>query len=377
DQYQQRVAIKLLHRHAGSEGAVKRFRAERQILASLSHPNIATLIDGGVTEEGQPYLVMEYVDGSPITHWCDGRKLATRDRVKLFLQVCAAVEAAHRNLIVHRDLKPGNILVTTDGRAKLLDFVIARLLGALGTQTAGHPGPDLRSFTPSPAAPAQLRGAALTTATDGRAKLLDFGIARLLGELGTEPAGNPGTDLRSFTPSHAAPEQLRGAALTTATDVFSLGVVLYQLLTGRQPFASRVQPDEVAAPAGLGAELDAILATALHVDAAQRYASVQELRADLEHWLDDEPVLAHGGGTAYRIGKFLRRHRAGSVLAAVALCAILTASGVALWQARIARRAAADQQELNAFLMDVLAMSDPFNEGEDITLSEALDRAVD
>lgn len=323
-QFEKRVAIKFLHAHARHPAAERGFLAERQILASLDHPNVATMLDGGVTDEGQPYIVLEYIDGEPITQWADARGLAQRERVKLMLQVCSAVEAAHRRLIVHRDLKPGNILVTSDGRAKLLDF----------------------------------------------------GIARLLGGLGTDPAGAQGGELRSFTPSHAAPEQLRGGALTTATDVFALGVVLYQLLTGRQPFASRVQPDEVAAPAGLGPDLDAILARALHVDTAQRYASVQELRNDLCCWLDDEPVLAHPGGPAYRIGKFLRRHRIGSALATVALAAILTASGVALWQARVAKRAAADQEELNAFLMDVLAMSDPFFEGEDITLSDALDRAA-
>jgi eukaryotic-like serine/threonine-protein kinase len=240
------------------------------------------------------------------------------------LQVCAAVEAAHRSLIVHRDLKPGNILV----------------------------------------------------AAGGRVKLLDFGIARLLGEVTPDPVGAPTNEFASFTPTYAAPEQIRAQPVTTGTDVFALGVVLYRLLTGRLPYENRRDPDAVAAPAGLDPELDSIIARALHVQLAQRYASVQELRTELEHWLRNEPVTAFAGGAGYRFGKFLGRHRVGSALGAVAIVAICAATATALWQSHVARRAAADQQQLNAFLMEVISMSDPFSEGDDITLSTALDRAA-
>ena len=320
EQFERRAAIKFLH--ASHAAAARRFRAERQILADLDHPNIATLLDGGVTDAGQPWLVMEYIDGQPITDWADARALSRRERVQLFLQVCAAVEATHTRLVVHRDLKPGNILVTTDGRVKLLDF----------------------------------------------------GIARLLGE---STAGVAGAELASFTPAYAAPEQIRAQPVTTATDVFALGVVLFRLLTGKLPFDARVDPDVAAGPAGLEPDLDAIIARALEADPGRRYSIVQALRTDLEHWLRDEPVPAHDGGHAYRLGKFLRRHRRGSALAALALAAVLGTTIMALWQAGVARRTAEDLRQHNAFLQDVLRMSDPFQEGDDLTLGAALDRAAE
>lgn len=325
DQFEKRVAVKFLHRHAGHPNSIRRFIVERQILANLDHPNIATLLDGGVTEDGQPYLVMEYIDGEPITHWCEQHESPRRARIELFLQVCLAVEAAHRNLIVHRDLKPGNILVTQDGRAKLLDF----------------------------------------------------GIARLLDERAAEYVPTRGSEPISFTPEYAAPEQIRNQLVSTSTDVFALGVVLYQLLTSRLPFGVRTDPTAVAAPAGLDGDLDAILARALQAEADHRYATVQELRSELERYLRGEPVAAYPGGRGYRIRKFVGRHRVGSLAGAAAIVAVLAASGVAIWQANLARKAAADTRQLNEFLMDVLRMSDPFNEGEDMTLSAALDKAAE
>jgi tetratricopeptide (TPR) repeat protein/predicted Ser/Thr protein kinase len=324
-QFEKRAAVKFLRTRAPHPSMVQRFRDERQILASLDHPNVATLLDGGVTDDGQPYLVMEYVDGAPITAWSEQHSLSRRARVKLFLQVCAAVEAAHRNLIVHRDLKPGNILVTADGRVKLLDF----------------------------------------------------GIARLLGDEAAGPVTTRGSEPASFTPSFAAPEQMRALPVSTSTDVFALGAVLYRLLTDRLPFATRADPDTVAEPAGLAPDLDAILARAMQVDRDQRYATVQELRNDLESWLDGRPVAAYHGGRSYKLGKFLRRHRIGSTIGAAAVIAILAASGTALWQWYAAQRAADNLLQYNAFLMDVLKMSDPFSEGDELTLSEALDRAAE
>jgi eukaryotic-like serine/threonine-protein kinase len=324
EQFEKRVAIKFLHRHARIPSAVQRFRAERQMLANLDHPNIATLLDGGVTDDGQPYLVMEYIDGQSITGWADTRSLSRRARIELFLQVCAAVEGAHRQLIVHRDLKPGNVLVSQDGRVKLLDF----------------------------------------------------GIAHLLDESAPEFVATRGSQPVSFTPDYAAPEQMQAKPVSTATDVFALGVILYQLLTARLPFERRTDPLAVAAPASLDPDLDAVLARALEADPQRRYATVQALRTDLEHWLHGAPVTAHPDSSAYRLRKFVGRHRAGVAVGALAVMAILTAGGVALWQAQLARSAAADMREWNSFLMDVLRMSNPFGEGEELTLSAALDRAA-
>lgn len=325
EQFQKRAAVKFLHGHARVPIAVQRFRAERQILANLDHPNVATLLDGGVTDDGQPYLVMEFVDGEPITAWVQARSLSRRACVQLFLQVCSAVEAAHRNLIVHRDLKPGNILVTRDGRVKLLDF----------------------------------------------------GIARLLDETAPEYVATRGSEGLSFTPDYAAPEQMRALPVSTATDVFALGVVLYLLLTGRLPFDRRATPETPAAPARVEPDLDAILARAMAIEVERRYATVPELRTDLERWLDGRTVSAHPDSRRYRFAKFVGRHRVGAALVTIATLAVLGASGVAIWQAQVARRAAADLLQYNEFLMGVLRMSDPFDEGEELTLSAALDRAAE
>lgn len=278
---------------------MQRFRAERQILAGLQHPHIARLLDGGVTDDGRPYLVMEYVAGQPLTTFCDERRQPLVERLRLFRQVCAAIAYAHRNLVVHRDLKPGYILVTAEGEVKLLDFGIAKLLDA-----------------------AALAADAVLTRTGAWV----------------------------LTPEYAAPEQMRGGAVTTATDVYGLGLVLYELLCGRPPFelggrswgeverlvceveplrprealqrAQRSDPTERAGVAAvarargtdarrlahaLRGDLDNIVLTALRKEPERRYASAAALADDVARHLAGQPVAARGDAVRYRLGKFVQR----------------------------------------------------------------------
>jgi eukaryotic-like serine/threonine-protein kinase len=328
-QFLRRVAIKVL-RAGDDAGLRQRVLAERQILAALDHPNIARLLDGGVTGDGRPYLVMEHVEGLPIDVYCDRMRLTVNERLRLFVVVARAVAYAHRNLVVHRDLKPSNILVTTDGTPKLLDFGIARLL---------NPG---------------LGGVAVRT-LEGRVEL---------------------------TPEWASPEQLRGEALTTQSDIYTLGVLLYDLLCGRRPFhasslagliplaceedagrpSSRVQQDEVlplldgssrtvraavvarsmqSSPVRLARELrgdlDAIVDVALRKESRNRYASADLLIEDIERYLGGQPVRARPGGRARALVKLVRRHRITAVAMAAGAVALVSGAGTALWQASIAR----------------------------------------
>ncbi|MEO7997757.1 MAG: protein kinase [Gemmatimonadaceae bacterium] len=356
DQYTKRVAIKIVQRDVNSELALSRFRRERQILASLEHPNIATLLDGGVTDDGRPYLVMEFVDGEPITTWCDSRSLDINARLLLFRQVCSAVQHAHRNLVIHRDLKPGNILVTADGTVKLLDFGIATLLAPDGEE-------------------------ALFPLTRGGA--------------------------RAFTPEYASPEQIRGATLSTASDIYSLGVVLYELLTGRRPHVvsshaivdieravletpisrpSSVVSEDAAHKrreksasrlrAKLQSELDNVLLTALQLDAQARYATVDALDEDLRRYVTGLPVNAQRGWAGYRLRKFVLRNRA-VVAASVLLLAAMIAGtiGVSL-QSRKARIEQAKAQEVSGFLRDLLASVQPDAGRRDAQVSDVLDAAA-
>ncbi|MBA4287190.1 MAG: hypothetical protein C0434_16865 [Xanthomonadaceae bacterium] len=359
--YQQTVAIKLIRAsHLGAgigaalrESLIARFENERALLARLQHPNIARILDGGSTASGIPYLVMEYVEGESLIAWCDRQQLDIRARLQVFRKVCEGVQEAHRHLIVHRDLKPENILVGADGEPRLLDF----------------------------------------------------GIARALEEAGAKAGGDGLTVLTAMTPAYASPEQLRHEPLSTGSDVYSLGVVLYQLLTGRRPYElaglSPAQTERLVCetePPGLRAilrsapgadvdharrlaqiapDLERIVAKALRKDVARRYASAQELADELQRYLDGLPVQAHPDSTAYRTAKFVRRHRIGTAAAALALIAIVGAAGVAFWQAREARQAAADMRAINGFLLDVLQTGDPFETGTELTLSQALDKAVD
>ncbi len=289
DDFHKKVALKIIKQGLDSDFARTRFVQERQTLASLEHPYIARLLDGGETDDGSPYLVLEFVDGEPITDYC--AKLDRTARLRLFLKVCEAVEHAHRNLVVHRDLKPANILVTAVGEPKLLDF--------------------------------------------GIAKLLDSG------------SSNAQTGFAALTPDYASPEQVRGEPITTASDVYSLGVILYQMLTGRKPYtletATALEMDRVicvqppAAP-GLGDEIDHILMMALRKEPVRRYGGVQKFAEDIERYLDHRPVSARPDTIGYVAKKFVRRHWT-AVAAAVALLFTI-AGGVAatLHQARLANQ---------------------------------------
>ena len=304
DTYHKAVAVKLVSAPLGDEDAIRRFRRERQILAELEHPYIARLLDGGTTEEGLPYLVMEYVDGVAITEY--SRTLAIDERLRLFTRVCEAVQFAHTRLVVHRDLKPQNILITSDG-------------------------------TP---------------------RLLDFGIATLLDDDGTSSTR---TNVFALTPQYASPEQARGERVTTTSDVYSLGMVLYEMLTGARPYdlsgkavadAFRTvaeqeppRPSDVAAPAAaasLRGDLDTMVMTALQKEPTRRYASASALAQDVDAYLDGRPVAARGDSLLYRTSKLARRHWMG-VAAGVAVVASLLGGIVAT--ARQARIAVAERRE--------------------------------
>jgi serine/threonine protein kinase/tetratricopeptide (TPR) repeat protein len=372
DEFLQQVAIKVVRGLLDPE-RVRQFRNERQILAWLEHHNIARLLDGGTTDDGLPYLVMEHVQGVPIDRYCDGHRLSVAARLRLFLIVCGAVSHAHRSLIVHRDIKPSNILVTSAGVPKLLDFGIARLA---------------------------LEGAAA--------------------ESGVTRAGG-----RMMTPDYASPEVVRGGQVTTSADVYALGVLIYELLTGRRPLrfatmssveiervvchveppvASRAATEDVAAPGGssaeraaarqttpekLGAELhgdlDAILATAMAKEPARRYASVDALAADLEHYLNGRPILARPATWTYTATRFVTRHR-WSVAAGAAVVLVISAAAVVLsiQAARLAQerdRTARERdtaQQVVGFLTGLFEVSDPdASAGAAVTARELLDRGAE
>jgi serine/threonine protein kinase len=325
-QYEKHVAIKLVRAGAGGEALIRRFFTERQILAGMEHPNIARLLDGGLTESGRPYLVMDYVDGVRLDRYCDQHRLSIRTRLELFRKVCAAVDYAHRHLVIHRDLKPSNILVTADGEPKLLDFGVAKALD------------------PS--------GAADPTITAGL----------------------------FLTPLYASPELLRGQATSVASDVYSLGVILYELLCGFRPYHAPTlnpveyinavvtrDPDRPSAAGGRGdvsdrqeaatpgqaaelrgetperlrkllrGDLDLIVLKAIARDVQERYGSVEHLSEDLRRHLEGQPVQAMRGSRTYRARKFIGRHKLG--VASAALAAVSLAAGAAgtVWQAHVAR----------------------------------------
>jgi serine/threonine-protein kinase len=369
DQFKKHVAIKLMKPGLDSDLRFRRFHRERQILANLDHPNIAKLLDGGTTEEGIPYLVMDYVEGIPIDNYCDEKKLPTIERLVLFQIICSAVQFAHQNLVVHRDIKPGNILVNTEGVPKLLDFGIAKLLHS-----------DDKALT---------------------------------------------TSLLPMTPEYASPEQIRGETITTASDIYSLGILLYELLTGHRPYQlnskspvelQRVicqeepeKPSHIIRRAKdfdptlqlnpetvdktreeefeklyrrLRGDLDNIVLMALRKDPQRRYASVQQFSEDIKRHLEGMPVLARKDTLGYRTGKFILRNK---MAVAAALLVLLTLVGgiiSTLRQARIAaqqrdkaRIEAQKSAQINQFIQTMLSSADPEVQGKDVTVATVLNEA--
>ncbi len=362
-QYRQTVALKLIRRGLDTPDLVQRFRAERQILATLSHPNIAHLLDGGTTEDGLPYLVMEHVAGETITDYCDRRRLTVAQRLQLFVTVARTVQHAHRNLVVHRDLKPSNILVTDDGEVRLLDFGIAKLLD-----------PD--------------------------------------SSLDSPPQTRP--ELRLLTPEYASPEQLSGGAITTATDVYGLGLVLYELLTGYHPFREErgsdrerirrerrlVRPSsavtrnaDVSAARGvpperlrrkLRGDLDRMVMMALREEPERRYPSAEQLAEDIECYLQRRPTRARGDSVPYRVERYTRRHRWGVTVSAVFVL-LLAAYTVTLTVKEREIRSALERasveteraEQVTDFLMRLFEATEPDGVDSDImTARELLERGA-
>lgn len=369
--FEQQVALKLLPAGSLSSEAIRLFEQERQILAGLSHEHIARLLDGGVDSLGRPFLAMELVEGLPIDRYCDHHRLDIEARLHLFGAVCRAVQYAHQNLIVHRDLKPGNILVTHEGVVKLLDFGIASV---------------------SESGPAS-------------------GVA----------PGRPASS-RLLSPSYASPEQIEGRPVTTSSDVYSLGVVLFQLVTGRLPYETSAGTESLFAqvlkgdvpPAStsfsedggnlslgqtsraalrstkisrlrrqVAGDLDAVVAKALATDPAHRYPTAEQLGKDLSRWLEERPVTARRGTPAYLLRKWVRRHAVVTTLAALAVAAVSLALIAALWQAREANRSrgvaeheAAVAQRISQVLVEVFerAKTDPV--GEKAIVETLLDPAA-
>jgi serine/threonine-protein kinase len=365
EQFRKRVAIKLVKRGLDTEDVLRRFRNERQILASLHHPNIASLLDGGTTEDGLPYFVMEYIEGSPLLDYCDEHQLTTNERLQLFRTICSAVQHAHQNLVIHRDLKPSNILITHDGELKLLDFGVAKFLNP---------------------------------------------------ELMGEGLGQTQTQFRVMTPEYASPEQVRGQHITTSTDIYSLGVILYELLAGQRPYKLKdtspeelihaicdsepTKPSEIVSSYSnnkeqksnrqsaignrqLKGDLDNIVLMALRKELSRRYKSVEQFSEDIERHLKGLPVIARKDTFAYRAEKFIQRNRVGVIAASLVLIAVLVGLITTTWQARVAarerdqaRQAQAKAEQLNSFLQTILSSASPEEKGRDAKVIEVLNDAT-
>ncbi len=364
-EFSQQVAIKIIRQTIAESELINRFKRERQILANLNHPNIAKLLDGGVSDDGLPFLAMEFVEGEAITKFAERENLNLEARLKLFLKVCSSVAYAHRNLTVHRDLKPSNILVTTEGEPKLLDF--------------------------------------------GLAKLLDNNLLN--------DSTQTQTAFRALTPAYASPEQLKNELITTASDIYSLGIVFYELLTGERPFhfegksldeiiktVTQVEPpapsaitnyklqisdsetrnnrkSNIANRKFLKGDLDNIALTALRKEPERRYKSVEAFADDIERYLTGLPVSARPNTFKYRAAKFIKRHKIGVLAASLILLSLIGGIVVSVWQAQVARGEKAKADTVNRFLAEMLNYSDPNTAvkkgaNELITIKDVLDKAA-
>ncbi len=359
-EFEQQVAIKILRNGLTTEYLVKRFQKERQTLANLQHPNIAKLFDGGTTDDDLPYLIMEFIDGIPITEYCDEHNLNIKQRLKLFQSVCDAVQYAHQNLVVHRDIKPGNILVNKEGRPKLLDF--------------------------------------------GVAKLID------------EESDLTKTRMWHLTPEYASPEQIKGENISTRSDIYSLGVLLYQLLSGYQPYLIKtaspfaiskiITEEKIKMPSEihlnnedsidfevkerskkvsqqLKGDLDNIVLKAMHKDQTKRYISVQGFNNDIIRYLKGLPVAARKDTIAYRLSKFVKRHKVGVALFIISNIIIFSSIAAIIYQGKIAAEERDKTkienkkfEKVNSFLQQMLSSVDPSEIGRDVKVYDILEKAA-
>ena len=327
--FKRQVALKLPRAEWTDRGLSERMARERAVLASLNHPNIAQMYDAGWAGDGRPYLALEYVDGEPIDAWCRNRAAPPAERVRLFVDIVRAVAFAHAKLVIHRDLKPSNVLVDADGRVKLLDFGIAKLLAS------------------------------------DQGQVSETELTQLSG--------------RALTLNYAAPEQILGQPISTAADTYSLGVMLFELLTGERPYRlardsrgaleeaivsidpplpSSVATDKTAARA-LRGDLDAIILKALSKQPEQRYETAAAFADDLERWLDQRPVRAQRSSGWYRVRRFLVRHRFRVIAGTAAISALLVGGGAVLWQRHIAGEEAARASSVRSFVLAIIAQADP------------------
>ncbi len=373
DEVKQKAAVKIINPGVASGTVIKRFQNERQTLANLNHPNISRLLDGGITDDGIQFLVMEYIDGIPIDEYCDNKKLNIKDRLNLFLKVAAVVQYAHQNLVVHRDLKPNNILITKDGEPKLLDFGIAKILSAEGER--------------------------FETVTQRGAW--------------------------NLTPEYASPEQIFGNTITTSSDVYSLGIVLYKLLTGHNPYKiqsvfhsdisriitqsepakpseiiyktivneseeekSKINPQKISATREgnvdklykkLIGDLDNIVSMAIRKEADRRYSSVDHFAEDIKRYLNDKPVLAHQDSFSYRSKKFIKRNKNFLIPAAIIFIVINLAVAGFLWQGYIAAKErdiakleADKSNRIKSFLLEMFASPDPNEDGSEVKVIDVI-----